>query len=163
MYIEMPPLLKIGHSVDYHNIIPIQTYKQKLGGIEFEVNFKIVAHSDGDIIIHSVCEAIMGALGIGDLGQWFSDSSEKTKNMNSLEILQFCVDKCKELNYNIINIDISIVSDTIFFMNKKEKIKEFLSNFLKTNINVKATRFEQNNTSKIKCYSVCMLMNKYVF
>lgn len=162
MYKEMPSMLKIGHSIDYHNVIPMKTHKQKLGGLEFDVNFKIIAHSDGDIILHSICEAMIGALGLGDLGEWFNDSKQETKNMNSLDMLQFCVNKCKDFNYSVVNIDVSIVSDTIFFMNKKNKIKEFLSDFLKTNVNIKATRFEQNNTSRIKCYSVCLLMNKYI-
>lgn len=154
--------LKIGHSIDYHNIIPLEGYKQKLGGLEFLTNYKIVAHSDGDIILHAISEAMIGALGLGDLGQWFSDEKIETKNMNSLEILEFCVEKCAKFNYTPINIDVSLVSDAISFKLIKEEISKFLSNFLKTEVNIKATRFEQNNLTRIKCYCVCLLMNKYI-
>lgn len=155
-------MLKIGHSVDYHNLIPVKNGRQKLGGILFESDYCIVAHSDGDIILHTVSEAIMGALGIGDLGQWFSDEDPKNKNMDSLEILNFCVRKCSEMNYTIINIDLSIVTDVISFKDKKEKIQQFLSGLLHTEINIKASRFEQNCATRIKCYCVCLLMNKYI-
>lgn len=148
----------VGHSIDYHNLIPNSNWVQKLGGVSFKVGYQIIAHSDGDIILHVISEAILGALGLGDLGEWFSDTNPDNKNIDSLDILRFALNKCYEHGYAVGNIDVSIVCDAINFKDKKVKIKEFLSNFMQSNINIKATRFEQNSVSKIKCYCVCLLV-----
>lgn len=148
----------VGHSIDYHNLVPNSHWVQKLGGVNFKVEYQIVAHSDGDIILHTISEAILGALGLGDLGEWFSDTNHDNKNLDSLDILRFVLHQCHERGYTVGNIDVSIVCDAINFQDKKAKIKEFLSNFMQSNINIKATRFEQNSVSKIKCYCVCLLV-----
>lgn len=148
----------VGHSIDYHNLVPNSNWVQKLGGVNFKVEYQIVAHSDGDIILHTISEAILGALGLGDLGEWFSDTNHDNKNLDSLDILRFVLHQCHERGYTVGNIDVSIVCDAINFQDKKAKIKEFLSNFMQSNINIKATRFEQNSVSKIKCYCVCLLV-----
>ncbi|MEG1010108.1 MAG: 2-C-methyl-D-erythritol 2,4-cyclodiphosphate synthase, partial [Clostridia bacterium] len=76
-------MLLIGHSVDIHKLEYKVNTLQKLGGIEFLLNYEIVAHSDGDIILHSIAEAILGALGLEDLGHYFSDKDDNNKNLNS--------------------------------------------------------------------------------
>lgn len=157
---EIISKIKIGFSVDYHNLVKDNNHEQYLGGLSFKLNYKIVAHSDGDIIIHALSEAILGALGLGDLGDWFSDTDSSNKGRNSMEMLDFCLNKCKELNYVISNADITLVSDVIFLKENKRKISEFLSNHLNTQVNLKATRFEDNCENKIKCYCSCLLINK---
>ena len=105
--------LRISHGIDYHNLIYKKNNIQPLGGIKFLIDYSIQAHSDGDIIIHSISNAILGALGIGDIGEWFSDREDKNINLNSLEILEFAFKKCLNLNYKIINIDLTIITDHI--------------------------------------------------
>lgn len=157
---EVKSKLRIGYSVDYHNLIKVNECEQQLGGLKFILPYKIEAHSDGDIILHAISESILGALCLGDLGDWFSDTNPKNKNLNSLEILKFCLDKCYEKNYEVNNIDITLVSDTIFLGKEKQKISDFLSNYINAPINLKATRFEENCETKIKCYASCLLINK---
>lgn len=149
--------LRIGHGIDYHNLIYKKNNIQPLGGIKFLIDYSIQAHSDGDIIIHSISNAILGALGIGDIGEWFSDREDKNINLNSLEILEFALKKCSNLDYKIINIDLTIITDHIHMQDKKNQIKEFLEKFLNTSVNVKATRFENDN-KQIKCCAVCLLV-----
>lgn len=151
---------RIGFSVDYHNLVKDKNYEQHLGGLSFKLDYKIIAHSDGDIIIHTLSEAILGALGLGDLGDWFSDTDSHNKGRNSMEMLDFCISKCNEANYIIANADITLVSDVIFLKENKQKISEFLSKYLNTQVNLKATRFEDNCETKIKCYCSCLLINK---
>lgn len=154
---DNPQNFRIGHGIDYHNLIYKKNNQQKLGGVEFLLDYKVLAHSDGDVIIHSISNAILGALNCGDIGEWFSDKDDQNKNLDSLKILDFVNKKCHDLNFKIINIDLTVVTDCIYMQDKKIEIKNFLQKYLSTFVNVKATRFESNNDKKIKCYSICLL------
>lgn len=153
-------MLRIGNSIDIHNLI-VDKCMQKLGGVSFESEFKVQAHSDGDVILHAVSEAILGALGLGDLGEHFSDQLKSTEDMDSEIILDYSLNKMNESNFELVNLDLSVVCDKIIFLNKKEQIKNFLiKKFNNSHINIKATRFEDKTNMKISCFCSLLLESK---
>lgn len=140
----------IGQSVDYHNLKSNQCYIT-LGGCKFPSKHMIVAHSDGDIILHAVSNALLGAIQLGDIGDYFSDKKSKNKNLNSRAILDYCLHLVNK-KHTIVNIDITVVCDRIMFNDKKTLIRKSLIQLTKCkNINIKAARFENNN-NQIACF-----------
>ena len=151
-------MLRIGNSIDIHNLEFCENSKQKLGGCLFDTNWKVVAHSDGDVIFHALAESILGALGLGDLGEHFSDKDPKNKNLDSLKILDFAISQLKKGDWQIQNIDLTVICELIYFKDKKQQIKSFLQQYLNCEfINIKATRFEENDCKKIVCQSTILL------
>lgn len=149
-------MYKIGNSIDIHNLIK-SSNSQKLGGISFALGYIIEAHSDGDIIFHAISEAILGALCLGDLGDFFSDKDVANKNMDSLNILTLAMNYLNKYGYKIQNLDLTIICENIVFNNKKVLIKENLIKILETDfINIKATRFEKQS-NQIQCNCAILL------
>lgn len=149
-------MYRIGNSIDIHNLVQ-SDQMQKLAGKLFEVGYKIIAHSDGDIILHAISEAILGALGLGDLGDYFSDNDDKNKNINSEIILDYALNKLKTYNYQIVNLDISIISELIYFKPIKNDLKFQICQLLNTdNVNIKATIFEKESF-QIQCNCAILL------
>ncbi len=150
----------IGSSIDIHNTI-VSDQKITLGGLSFDKQRIIVAHSDGDIILHAIAESILGALGLGDLGEHFSDTNEINKDISSLVILNYCLKLMKQANYEINNIDLTVVSEDIFFNHIKQVIADNLKDILDCQfINLKATRYENNTNHQITVYATTMLQIK---
>lgn len=83
-----------------------------LGGVHLEEEQGLLAHSDGDVVLHSLSDALLGALALGDIGQHFPDNSEENKNRSSREILRIVVNMIGEANYELNNADITIVAQT---------------------------------------------------
>ena len=149
-------MYRIGNSIDIHNLVK-SDQMQKLAGKLFLVGYKIIAHSDGDIILHAISEAILGALGLGDLGDYFSDNDDKNKNINSEIILDYALNKLKTYSYQIVNLDISIISELIYFKPIKNDLKLQICQLLNTdNVNIKATRFEKESF-QIHCNCAILL------
>ena len=99
--------MRIGHGYDAHKLIPGTHIV--LGGIKIESNFSIEAHSDGDIIIHSLIDALLGAAAYGDLGAFFPSEDDQYKDISSRELLKEVVLKLKEDQYHISNVDITYI------------------------------------------------------
>ena len=117
-----------------------------LGGYKIKCDFKIVAHSDGDVLLHSIADSILGAAGLGDIGKFFPDNDLKNKDLDSSEIIKFCLDKLKELNLKIYNLDVTIICEYPKINPHREKILHSLSNMLnisKSKIGLKATTSEK--------------------
>lgn len=117
-----------------------------LGGIAFESDFGFKAHSDGDVLIHSVIDALLGACGAGDIGEFFPDCDEQYKNADSKELLRIINRFIKNIGYEICNIDVSIVAEVPKITPLKMQIKSKLSEILeieKFKINIKATTNEK--------------------
>jgi len=98
--------LRIGNGFDVHQLadgLPLI-----LGGIEIEHTKGCVAHSDGDVLIHALCDALLGALSLGDIGQHFPDSDEQYKGIDSRILLSQCMDMVKERGYFVVNADCTI-------------------------------------------------------
>ena len=118
-----------------------------LGGFKINCGYKIIAHSDGDVLLHSIADSILGASGLGDIGKYFSDQDDKNKNLDSSEIIRFCLEKLNELNLEIYNIDTTIICEEPKINPHFEIIISSLSKLLKTdkrNITIKATTNEKS-------------------
>ena len=82
-----------------------------LGGVFIDSSFGFKAHSDGDVLIHSVIDALLGACGAGDIGEFFPDTDPKYKNADSTKLLEYIVQFIKNVGYEIINIDLTILAE----------------------------------------------------
>lgn len=136
----------IGNSTDIHRIEKQDNYLfQKLAGINIFTKYKVVAHSDGDVILHAITESILGALGFGDLGEHFSDLEKKFKGIDSTLMLNKVLELMNKYNYKIKNIDITFLSEHIILSEYKYSMRLNLMKLLKTrNISLKATRWEED-------------------
>ena len=117
-----------------------------LGGFKINCGYKIIAHSDGDVLLHSIADSILGASGLGDIGKYFSDQDDKNKNLDSSEIIRFCLEKLNELNLEIYNIDATIICEEPKINPHRDNILKSLSSLLKIPVNkigLKATTSEK--------------------
>jgi 2-C-methyl-D-erythritol 4-phosphate cytidylyltransferase/2-C-methyl-D-erythritol 2,4-cyclodiphosphate synthase len=117
-----------------------------LGGYKIDCDYKIVAHSDGDVLLHSIADSILGASGLGDIGNFFSDQDDKNKDLDSSLIVKFCLEKLNDLNLEIYNIDATIICEQPKINPYRDSILKSLSDILQipTNkIGLKATTSEK--------------------
>lgn len=102
----MPNSIRIGHGYDVHafgegdHIV--------LGGVSIPYEQGLVAHSDGDVVLHALCDAMLGALALGDIGQHFPDNDDNFKNVDSRHLLRHVYTLIKEKHFGLINADITI-------------------------------------------------------
>ena len=101
--------LRIGFGFDSHQIEKGDS--MTLGGVEISCGYQIIAHSDGDVVTHAICDALLGAAHLGDLGSFVPDD-DSTKNLSSLVILKNVMTKIADLNMVVINIDSTFVGNT---------------------------------------------------
>ncbi len=99
--------MRIGHGYDAHKLIP--GTQIILGGMKIDSKFSIEAHSDGDIIIHSLIDSLLGAAAYGDLGTFFPSEDNQYKDISSRKLLKEVVIKLKEDQYQISNVDITYI------------------------------------------------------
>lgn len=137
-------MFRIGQSTDIHR------FKEGnfviIGGEKIEASFGVVAHSDGDALVHAISEAILGALGLRDLGYYFPDNTDEYKDANSLDILSEVIKMMENENYIISNIDSLVIIESVKLMPHIENIKSNLASVMKIDerqISVKATRGEK--------------------
>ena len=102
--------MNVGIGFDVHRLVPKR--KLYLAGLKIKSSLGTMGHSDGDPVLHSITDAILGACKLGDIGQLFSDKRKKFKNIRSTILLQQVIEKIKEKNYFINNIDINIIAQT---------------------------------------------------
>ena len=131
--------MRIGSSIDIHRLV--ENRKLVLGGIEIPSNKGCLAHSDGDVLIHAIVDAIIGALGLGDIGEHFSDKDPKYKNINSTYFLTNMKELLEKEGYEILNIDTLIILESPRLKEYKIKMKENVASYLgidASKVNVKA-------------------------
>ena len=117
-----------------------------IGGYLLECDYEIEAHSDGDVLLHSIADSILGASALGDIGIFFSDTDEQNKGLDSKEIIDFCLEKIKSMNLQIYNIDATIVCESPKISPHRNNILESLESILKipkSKIGLKATTSEK--------------------
>ena len=151
-----------GFGIDIH-----QFEKHKpmfLGGVNIESSFGFKAHSDGDVLIHSVIDAILGAAGAGDIGEFFPDTDKKYKGADSKELLEYIVKFINDVGYEIVNIDLTILAEVPKINPYKQQIKSSLSkliNIPQQKLNIKATTSEKmgfvGRKEGVTVYSVATL------
>jgi 2-C-methyl-D-erythritol 4-phosphate cytidylyltransferase / 2-C-methyl-D-erythritol 2,4-cyclodiphosphate synthase len=134
----------VGIGFDVHRLVPKR--KLYLAGLKIKSSLGTLGHSDGDPVLHSITDAILGACKMGDIGQMFSDKSKKFKNIRSTILLQAVMEKIKEKGYFINNIDINIITQTPKIKNFKNKMLENISKLCevsKKQINIKGKTTEK--------------------
>jgi 2-C-methyl-D-erythritol 4-phosphate cytidylyltransferase / 2-C-methyl-D-erythritol 2,4-cyclodiphosphate synthase len=156
-------MFKIGNGFDVHKFEKGKPLV--LGGIRIDYDYGLKAHSDGDVVIHSVIDSILGACGLGDIGDHFPDSNIKYKNICSEVLLKSIIQKIS-VNYVIKNIDVTIICEKPNLLMYKSSIKKNLANLCGINdndVNIKATTMEKmgdiGKGKGIAVLSTCLIEN----
>ena len=110
-------MLRIGQGFDLHRLV--ENRKLILGGIEIPFEKGLAGHSDADVLLHAIIDALIGALALGDIGKFFPDTDQQYKDANSLNLLLVITDKVIELGYKIGNIDATIIIE-------KPKLRDYI-------------------------------------
>ena len=155
-------MLRIGNGYDVHKLV--EGRKLVLGGIEIPHTKGVLGHSDGDVLIHAIMDAMLGALALGDIGQHFPDTDMKYENINSTILLTRVKELIAERGYKVVNLDSIIVL-------QKPKVKPYIEAMRKRiaevleidmeQVSVKATTEEKlgftGDESGVKSYCVVLL------
>ena len=153
--------LRIGFGFDAHQIK--KGSSMVIGGIKIDSDYEIIAHSDGDVLTHAICDALLGAAHLGDLGA-FVPEDNSTKNISSLKILEEVIDKLRSINMEIINIDSTYVGSIPRLEPYKADMEIKLASTLKIDSNLvscKATTTDglsyQGKKEGISAYATVLL------
>lgn len=137
-------MIRIGHGFDVHkfgNQGPII-----IGGVAIPYEQGLLAHSDGDVALHALCDALLGAIAEGDIGRHYPDTDDKWKNANSRELLTDVYSKVKSKGYVLNNLDITIIAQAPKMAPYIQRMREIIAHDLDVSlddVNVKATTTEK--------------------
>ena len=154
--------IRIGNGYDVHALAP--GLPLWLGGVQVESPIGCIAHSDGDVAIHALCDALLGALALGDIGKHFPDTDPQYKGADSRVLLRHVVKLVGENGYRISNVDVTMIA-------QKPKLKDHIPQMVKNiaadlgipenRVNVKATTEEKlgftGTMEGLRCHAVCLL------
>jgi 2-C-methyl-D-erythritol 2,4-cyclodiphosphate synthase len=136
--------IRIGQGIDFHRLeTGLDLW---LGGVKIPSEKGCVAHSDGDVLLHAICDALLGAAGLRDIGYYFPDTDNQYKNIDSKILLKSTFDLISQKGYNVINIDTTICLEKPKISSFIQEIKNCISHIIKTepdNVAVKATTTEK--------------------
>lgn len=136
--------IRIGHGYDVHALAAGNGLV--LGGVTIRCDYCFIAHSDGDVLIHALCDALLGAMGKGDIGVHFSDQDVANHNRDSREFLRIVRSLMTDDNYQLGNADVTIVAQSPKMAPHLESMKQNLALDLDTDLsrlNIKATTTEK--------------------
>ena len=154
--------MRIGHGYDVHRLV--EGRDLILGGVKIPYEKGLLGHSDADVLLHAVSDALLGAAGLGDIGRHFPDTDPKYKGADSLELLRQVYRKISEKGYRVGNIDVTMIA-------QRPKLKDYIPQ-MQANIaaavgtspdrvNVKATTEEKlgftGTGEGMACHAVCLL------
>ena len=154
--------MRIGHGYDVHRLV--EGRDLILGGVKIPYEKGLLGHSDADVLLHAVSDALLGAAGLGDIGRHFPDTDQKYKGADSLELLRQVYRKISEKGYRVGNIDVTMIA-------QRPKLKDYIPQ-MQANIaaavgtapdrvNVKATTEEKlgftGTGEGMACHAVCLL------
>lgn len=156
---------RIGYGYDVHKLVVGR--KLILGGCDIPFKLGLLGHSDADVLVHSVIDALLGASSLGDIGVLFPDSDNTFCNANSLELLEKVRNKVNEHGFEVVNIDCTLVAQepklTGYIQNMRQNIAT-TCNLDVSRVSIKATTEEDlgftGNLAGIKSYAVCLLQEK---
>ena len=134
---------RIGLGYDIHRLVKGRDLV--LGGVKIPFEKGLFAHSDGDVLIHAICDAMLGASGLGDIGMHFPDTDKKYRGISSLELLKASLLKISKAGYKIGNIDCVLIADKPKIAPYRDRMIQVLIQALKIpagSINLKATTNE---------------------
>ena len=155
--------MRIGHGYDAHTFI--QGRPLILGGVTIPYDKGLKAHSDGDAVIHALCDALIGAAGLGDIGTFFPDTDKKYKNIDSRILLREVINTITQKGYRIGNADITILAQApklLPYINEMKKVLSHDMGISSEDINLKATTTEGmgfvGRKEGIAVYSVVIIL-----
>ena len=154
--------MRIGHGYDVHRLV--EGRDLILGGVKIDFELGLLGHSDADVLLHAVSDALLGAAGLGDIGRHFPDTDPKYKGADSRVLLRHVVKLVKENGYRISNVDVTMIA-------QKPKLKDHIPQMVKNiaadleisenRVNVKATTEEKlgftGTMEGLRCHAVCLL------
>lgn len=135
---------RIGQGVDIHRLVPGR--KLILGGVEIPWRMGLAGHSDADVVCHALSNALLGAIGAGDIGEHFPDSDPQYRGVSSLGLLRVVMDKVKGRGYRVSNADVTILAQAPKLADSKAAMRRNLADALEvapSDVNVKATTGEK--------------------
>jgi 2-C-methyl-D-erythritol 2,4-cyclodiphosphate synthase len=155
---------KVGFGYDVHQIV--EGRKLLLGGVEIPFENKgLLGHSDADVLLHAICDALLGALALGDIGKHFPDNSNEFKNIDSKIILKKTYDLIVKEGYKISNIDCTLCMEKPKIAPYVDKMRETIANILEISISqvsIKATTKEKmgfvGRQEGAEAFSICLLI-----
>jgi 2-C-methyl-D-erythritol 2,4-cyclodiphosphate synthase len=128
--------LRIGHGYDIHRLQTGGTLM--LGGVAMADGISAIAHSDGDVVIHAIVDALLGAAGLGDIGQHFPDTNASYANAASTTFLQNTMNLLSADGWRVVNCDVMILAERPTIQPFKPKMNGLLAEILKASVNIKA-------------------------
>ncbi len=135
---------RIGHGYDVHKLV--KERRLVIGGIEIEHELGLLGHSDADVLLHAIMDALIGAMGLGDIGKHFPDTDEKYKGISSVSLLSSVYGLLNENGYSVVNVDATVVAQKPKLSPYIEKMRSnvsFLLNISEEAVNIKATTEEK--------------------
>lgn len=136
-------MMRIGMGYDVHRLV--ENRKLILGGVEIPYEKGLLGHSDADVVIHAIMDALLGAAALGDIGKHFPDTDPKYKGISSILLLKYVGQLLRDNSYRIINIDATIICQSPKLAPYKEQMIENIAEALQINVNqvcIKATTEE---------------------
>ena len=154
--------MRIGHGYDVHKLV--EGRDLILGGVKIDHHLGLLGHSDADVLLHAVSDALLGAAGLGDIGRHFPDTDPQYKGADSLKLLAIVGEKVASAGYRISNIDVTMIA-------QKPKLKDHIGAMERniasslgldvSRVNVKATTEEKlgftGREEGLSCHAVCLL------
>ncbi len=137
-------MYRIGQGIDFHQMVEGREFW--LGGVLIPHTKGALGHSDADVLLHAICDALLGALSLGDIGKHFPDTDGAFKNIDSKILLERCYMLIAERGYAVVNIDSTILLQAPKIMKYADSMKEAIARILHIrteDISIKATTTEQ--------------------
>lgn len=155
-------MIRVGLGYDLHRLV--EGRKLFLGGVEFDFSKGEDGHSDGDVLLHAVTDALLGASGLGDIGSYFPPEDEKWKDADSKLLLQKVWNDVRNEGWNIVNIDCVIKLEKPKFLPKRQEVINSIAQILEiesSNVFVKAKTGEKlppiGTSQAVEAEAVCLL------
>lgn len=137
-------MIRVGHGFDVHQLVEGRACI--IGGVEIPHDKGLLGHSDADVLLHAICDALLGAAGLGDIGRHFPDSDPEYKGIDSRELLRQVVQLVNGKHYDLVNIDATIIAQAPKLAPYIDEMCCNISadcNLLREAVNVKATTTEK--------------------
>ena len=157
--------MRIGHGYDVHRLVPERALI--LGGVKIPWELGLLGHSDADVLLHAVMDALLGAAALGDIGKHFPDTDPAYKGADSGKLLQAVGRKITEAGYRVANIDVTMIAQRPRLKDYIPQMEENICRLLELqtgSVNVKATTEEHlgftGDGSGMSCHAVCLLENR---
>ena len=153
--------MRVGLGYDVHQLV--ENRKLILGGVEIPFEKGLLGHSDADVLVHALMDAMFGAMGMGDIGQHFPDTDPQYKGANSMKLLEACRDKIAEKGYGVYNLDVTICAQAPkmapHLLNMRQNIADTLGIDISM-VNIKATTTEHlgfvGDGKGMSAYATCL-------